>query len=236
MRYCTGKMQEDRDKHRNAQGHKLEKTLKYYTDNSNKYSGDSMSPIGSSDDQMLINKLIESKNFVIIPVNLSNDQTMYTHFYTIGLWYFWNIPDIVMKFENPMKNINPEMINLIYDILVNRMLECEKEIIDQKQERNTLGLDKINLQCELTIIREDEYFDIQSILLLWFNMFYVKIEVDTENQPIMPPVYQIQFNQKTYDQYEQNIIQRLMQNVKSSDESLDDSSSSHSDIESLDSD
>jgi len=228
-------MQQDRDKHRNAQGHKLEKTLKYYTDNSNKYSSDSMSPIGSPDDQMLINKLIESKNFVIIPVNLSNDQTMYTHFYTIGLWYFWRIPDIVMKFENPMKNINPEMVNLIYDILVNRMLECETEIFDQKQEKIRLDLNKINLQCELTIVREDEYFDIQSILLLWFNMFYVRTEVNTENQPIMPPVYLIQFDQNTYNQYEQNIIHRLMQNIKSSDESSDNSSSSHSDIESLDS-
>lgn len=197
--------------YRNKQAQKLQRLLKAYTET--KYSENSvdktLSPIGSQDSITLINKLIETKNFVIVPVNLSNESA-YTHFYTIGLWYFWNIPEIVIKFDSPTKNLNPEIINLICDILVNKMLE----INDNKYQNSiTLNLDKIDLQCSLTLIKDDEYLDIQSVHLLWFYMFYVEAQINAEKQPLLFPVYLINFDQNKYNLFEQKIINKMIDNV-----------------------
>ncbi len=203
--------------YRNRQALKLQKLLKIYTDDPDNLSSESLSPIGSPENIVLINKLIESKNFMIIPVNSPDDQTTYTHFYTIGLWYFWNIPEIVIKYENSMK-INPEIVNLVFDVIVNKILESNK---NENQEFVTnivkLNLERFNLECEMTLIKEDEYLDIQSVHLLWFYMFYAKARMNSDNQPIMFPVYLIHFDHNKYKLFEQKIIEKLIENVDQED-------------------
>lgn len=205
--------------YRNAQALKLKNLLKTYIENPDNLSSDSISPIGSSESIKLINGLIESQNFVIVPVNSSDDQT-YTHFYTIGLWYFWNIPEIVIKFEKPIQIINTQIVNLIYDIIVNKMLEIDYNHKTVTHESILIDLDIINSHCEMTLIKEDEYLDIQAIHMMWFYMFYAKAEKNADNQPLLYPVYLINLDQDKYTHLEFNIKKLIDQSYFDNEESI----------------
>ena len=81
-------------------------------------SKDDFEPLRNNDDITFIENLIKTNNFAVVPVYKENKITK---FYTVGLWYFFNVPELVINLENiVLDNENDEYINMIFDIIVSR--------------------------------------------------------------------------------------------------------------------
>src|SRR5579872_3977754 len=72
-------------------------------------------PIESKKDIEIIEKLIKLQTFLTIPI-CTNDGKGISHFYTLGLWYYWGIPEIIITFEKPLY-CDFEFISILTNII-----------------------------------------------------------------------------------------------------------------------
>jgi len=128
-----------------------------------KYSDTNFEPLSNEDDKLFIENLINIQTYVIIP-NYDNNKNKITHFYTVGLWYFHDIPEIVLNiddFEDTSENM--EIINMIFNIL-------HKNNAQTKDDK--LFIEKYKLTFNFTKIEVDDYLSIKCHFMMWFYMYY----------------------------------------------------------------
>jgi hypothetical protein len=202
--------------------------------------------INSKQDVDIIKYMINIESFVTIPGY--NDSNEFTHFYTIGSWYYWGIPELVIRFTNPLKE-KPKgienIICLIHDELFamyqnNILSKNNLERIDFNQEPDTISvnLQKLNLNFDINKLPQDDYIGANLFHMLWFYMYYMEAIKDENDEPQLYPVYTITIDNDRYDEIQKdlgsnlfNIVNEYMIRKETKIEDLD-----NSDEESIESD
>jgi hypothetical protein len=195
----------------------LQKTLdRYVSIATEKYSSidnipqNKGEPIENKRDIEIIEKLIKVRNYIVIPVY---SKKGITHAYTVGMWYFMGIPDIVINFEEPLDD-NHEFIQMIFSIihdtlsikleglLVNNKTDNISEYIDRLDYTNDIKLKtpKYKTEFELCKVKEDDYFDINCNYIIWFNSYFMRAATNmNDNEIMMYPIYEINFSKQEYN-------------------------------------
>jgi hypothetical protein len=190
-------------------------------------------PIDSQRDIDIINKMIELKIFITIPV-LQEDKNKtegISHFYTLGLWYYWGLPEIVIKFDKPIQQ-NAEFINIIVNIIHDKLYYMYKDkILINSQHSNgidfiqdinridfnegpkeiTIELEEFDVYFRMRRIEENQYMDIKTYYMLWFYMYYMDAILDKKNLPKLYPVYQIKLTEEKYIGLSKKIMNKLLE-------------------------
>ena len=177
----------------------------------NNITSDSCLAIESQKDIDTINKLIELETFVIVP-NYTDDNEYITHFYTIGMWYYWGIPEMVFKFDSPIKE-NAEFISLIVNLIHDKVFAMYRSKLitsditninrinyDLEPENIIIELDKFGIDFLMKRVVNNEYMDIKALYMLWFYMYYMDAKIDENNQPCLNPVYIINIGNAEFPQ------------------------------------
>lgn len=203
-------------------------------------------PVNSNSDVNIINKLIEMKSFITIPI--FNRSNSITHFYTIGLWYFWGLPELVIKFTEPIKQ-NADFINIITNIIYDKFFEMYKNKITMESNQNNkiinrldfelepnqikLEIDKFNICFNMKKVEHDKYMELNAIFMMWFYMYYMQAPVDKDNQPKLYPIYEIIFNEVEFSEIAKSIMNKLIEisldKINDIDLKTDDSNTSNED-------
>lgn len=238
---------------RTEQAKKLAIRLKVFRDtvlskygSYDKIKSDDCIPIQSENDVNLIKKLIELKNFVMIPISTEKGMT---HAYTIGLWYYWGLPEIVLTFDEPVDS-NPEFIhiivNLIHDYLFSKYSDkltsqspdIDRETFSQSNSPKNLVIDleDYNIQFKLSKVDETDYMSNGTSFMFWFYMYYMEAEHDDKNEPKLYPVYQINMGQAEYTQVTQKLISIMIEASikKLAEQKISGGCETDSDISSID--
>lgn len=215
-------------KYRNLQAKKLQMRLNVFTKVAidkfgaiNKIKQDHCAPIESQRDIDVIDKLISLETFATIPV-FTNDGSAITHFYTIGLWYYWGVPEIVFKFETPLKE-NTEFINVVISIIHDKLFAMySNRIVNQKSseinrlnfssepEKIVLKLENFGVDFKMKRVDNNQYMDIKAMFMLWFYMYYMDAILNEKNEPCLYPVYQINIDNAEYSKTCKIIIDKLL--------------------------
>lgn len=135
---------------------KLLQKFEEYHKNYGKTKGNN-GALDTENDIFIIKKLINSQDYVIIPVYVDDTGETVSHFYTVGRWYYHQKPDIVIRLENNTKMIMEIMYYLV-------------KIFDDGEGNNLITPRKI---------KEDEYMEIKAPYLMWFYMYYAELPKDT---------------------------------------------------------
>jgi hypothetical protein len=222
--------------YRNTKSAQLQERLEIFTKNLIKKYGsidkikkDGWSAIETQNDIDIIEQIIKVKSFVIIPMH-KNDTI--THFYTIGMWYYWSLPEIIIKFDKPVNGTDVMfkshmIINLIhqkmFDLYKNRIVEksdvCNTPTISRVNYENeaknlVLDISKFDLKIELERLDNNEYLDTNITHMLWFYTFYMDIGISAKDKmPIMFPVYITETNNKTLSQNCDNITNNILRDT-----------------------
>lgn len=186
-------------------------------------------PVESEKDIELVSRIINLKTFAIIPV-FANDTDI-SHCYTIGMWYYWGLPEIVLNFDKPLtKNI--EFINIIVNIIHDKLFmllqdkinknETDINRIDYELEDKEIELkiDSFDLQFNLKRV-DDDYMGIKALFLMWFYMYYMDAIVNNNGEPKLYPVYQISIDNDYYDEVCKKIIDKLKNRIVDPDSDSD---------------
>jgi len=129
-------------------------------------SKDDFEPLRNNDDITFIENLIKTNNFAVVPVYKENKITK---FYTVGLWYFFNVPELVINLENiVLDNENDEYINMIFDIIYRNIIK----LTDFSTDKINISLEKYNLNYDLINVKPDDYLGLDSHFMFWFYMYY----------------------------------------------------------------
>lgn len=232
--------------YRNFQSKILDNTLKAYYERTMKKYGSfdnivktGFEPLESKLDYNVIKRLIDNKNFVIVPVFKDNKILSV---YTIGLWYYWGIPEIILSFDKEIKSelsFIHVFINILYDNLFSHYKDriiSDNNInrLDYSKEDETvcLELEEYNLNIEFNNIKDNGYIDLKADLMLWFYMYYMKADIDEDKCPKMYPVYQLKLNENNFNQIMKKIEDQIVD--ISSESELSSLSSLSDDFEKLD--
>lgn len=244
--------------YRKLQAKKLQMRLSVFTKvvmdkfgSINKIKQDGCAPIESQRDIDMINKLISLETFATIPV-FTSDGTAITHFYTIGLWYYWGIPEIVFKFDTPIRE-NAEFINVVINIIHDKLFAVYRDRIvsnkrsdinrinfESEPETLVLNLENFGIDFKMNRVDNNQYMDIKAMFMLWFYMYYMDAIVNEKKEPCLYPVYQINIDSAQYSKTCKLIIDKLLSsavaklNIDQHSETQE-SSESESDSESEDS-
>ncbi len=214
---------------RNEQSNLLQKRLNLIKKANQSRTNDALS---SEKDEELLQSLIKNKTFLVVPIMNSKEEI--THIYTIGCWYYWGIPEIVIKFKNPFivkVNFIHTIISMIHDCLFS--LYSEKIMTNDPLKINKiefedehLNITDLNIEIELCRVSDDKYLELNTGYMLWFYSFWAEAEVDESNEPIMYPVYTLELSQNGIDEFIDGLVNNLMtkmESVKLSDTEDDDS-------------
>lgn len=163
--------------------------------------------INSKQDVDIIKALINIESFVTIPGY--NKSKELTHFYTIGMWYYWGIPELIIRFANPLKEkpgCIESIICIIHDELFamyqNKILSnINLERIDFNLEPDiiSVNLQKLKLNFDINKVSSDDYIDTNSLHMLWFYMYYMEALKDENGEPQLYPVYTITIDNDRFD-------------------------------------
>jgi hypothetical protein len=190
-----------------------------------KIKNDGCSPIDSQRDIMIIEKLIELKTFVTIPVFVQANENTKTisHFYTIGLWYFWGLPEIVITFEQPITQ-NAEFINIVINVIHDKLYAIYRDKLTphdndlnsitrldflKEPGRIKLRLNNFNIHFIMKRLEPIHYMENNTPFMLWFYMYYMEAQLDTDKQPKLYPVYQIKLNETQFTHVAEKIMDKL---------------------------
>lgn len=152
-------------------------------------------PISNNKDVELINKMIDSNTFILLPYY--DENNVMKGVYTLGLWYYWQLPELIINFEKDIEfNL---FVNLVVSAIKNKLAECFN--IDDKTN------DIIELEdFVLEKITDEKYMKMTT--LMWFYMYFS----DTN---VLYPIYQIDIS--NYDYLENklfdNVLDKLFDNV-----------------------
>jgi hypothetical protein len=237
--------------HRDIQSKKLQMRLNVFTKVAKDQYGaienikDISGPIESARDIDLINTLIRLKTFATIPVFNTNKEL--THIYTIGLWYYWGLPEIVLKFDESIKE-KSEYHNMVLNIVLNiihdklfamyhdKILGLNKNInqinFDSEPSDLNINLDNFDIEFNLKRVESDQYMDIKALYMLWFYTYYMEARMNDNSEPLLYPVYQLTINNAEYSKIFTHIIDKLITHAitnKSKDLESDSDSDTESD-------
>lgn len=203
---------------------------------------DEMIPLQSRSDVDLINKLVDTKDFVIIPVYNGNSIIQV---YTIGLWYYWGLPELVFNFTTPIKK-NQDFVHIFINIIKSQLDSNyhNKIVIDSKtidrsifnydnlQEEILLNIDKYDVDFIMKKMDDMDYLDKNTSYLLWFYMYYMDIKTNTNNEPILYPLYKIDVNYVNYSHIEKKVNSLIAESTNNLHKTQDNDS----DLSSIESD
>ena len=220
--------------YRNAQAQELKLRLDIFLKSTiSKYNSldmikeASFLPINSEKDVMIINKLIELKTFITIPVYVTNKCDTITHFYTIGLWYYWGLPELIIKFNEPV-NQNVEIVNIIINIIHDKLFTLYKDrllsqgpgtipgkkinLIDFNLEpaEYLLDLEKFDVKIKLNKMDDTDIMDFNTLIMLWFYTYYMDGQFDQNNEPKLYPTYTITYTETEYKLVAKKIIDKIL--------------------------
>jgi len=180
--------------------------------------------IESQRDIDIINKIIELESFITIPVYTSDAKAI-THFYTIGLWYYWGIPEIVLEFNLPITD-NTEFANVILNIIHDKLFSMHREKIiinntgryvdinridfSEEPKKIKLMLDKFDVNFKMIRIDGNQYMDIRAYFMMWFYMYYMNATKNEKDEPQLYPVYKINIDRNEYTQVSKKIMDKLL--------------------------
>lgn len=207
-------------------------------------------PIESKNDVNIIERLINLETFVTIPVFARNSHVynkcdnsstnkcdVLTHVYTLGMWYYWGLPEIVIRFDKPVidyHDVANILINLIHDelffkfknIIVNESDELIHIDYESVSKNVDIKLDKFDLEFTFKRISGDQYMDVKAGYMMWFYMYYMDAINDSKGNPKMYPVYQLEITQDTYINASKKIINKLKTTIENISNNTDVSLSS----------
>lgn len=164
----------------------------------------------------IINKLIDLQSFILLPV--SNDKGI-THVYSIGLWYYYGIPDIVINFENEITE-NQEFIQTIYSSLHEKLFELFESVIIDEYSENTndiilrhkfekdinINIKEFQFKFNMKRINEKHYMNMDCSYMVWFDTYFMK---SNNNENIEYPIYQIRLTKNEYNQICNSVLTSL---------------------------
>ncbi|VBB17696.1 hypothetical protein YASMINEVIRUS_159 [Yasminevirus sp. GU-2018] len=215
-------------------------------------------PIESKTDIDIIERLCQLQTFVTLPVH-DKTGTSITHFYTIGLWYYWGLPELIISFKNPIRE-NVDFINTITNIIHDELFHMYKDRVvstqpsdpkitpappsiarlDFEAEPETLKvvLDKFDLEFDLKRVPLDNYMGTKTVYMMWFYMFYMDAVNDANGQPKVYPIYQIDIDEgqfrsackKVIDALMKSAVEQSSMSIPSSLETVDEDSDTDSEI------
>lgn len=191
-------------------------------------------PISSKSDIDIINKLVELKDHITIPV--FNDN-MITHIYTLGLWYYWGLPEIVIKLEKYPNIKSLRYMNIIIDIVRNELYDKyidkivnEKnrnsiKVIDYEKEPDELAfhINEYDVDLKIKKMKDNEYIEMKTDFMLWFYSFYANVDYDKNGEIKMYPVYMLNLTETELDDILYKIIIKLSNKSKTDTDSSSDS-------------
>lgn len=198
------------------------------------------SPLESSIDIEIIEKMINLRTFVTIPIfkNTSTGNVV-THCYTLGMWYYWGLPEFMIELDTPI-NMQTDFINIITNIIYDELFFIFKNEINNTDSPNNIkridfqsefiniDLDKFDMKFKLKQIKEENYMDTNTPYMMWFYMYYMEAMTDDENKPKLYPFYQLSINDSDFKSICTKIIDILIE--KSFTETDSDSSDTETDI------
>lgn len=159
-------------------------------------------PLENKTDQIILEKLIFNKTFAILPF-MYDDRYMQS-VYTIGCWYYWRTPEIVLRFKEHIE-CEPELIHVIISRIHEKLYNLHKDAIDQKvsntfDRSTTITIDPYNVSLTLTLIDSDNLIDIHTPYMFWFYTFWDHIDPsDNREATNIYPVYLIEIDRPTID-------------------------------------
>ena len=177
-------------------------------------------PITSELDTQVIQRIINLKTFSIIPIFDKTNQYI-THVYTVGMWYYWGIPEILIKFEsNLYKNIGfiQTLINILHDLIFSKLkthiISNETiEWIDFKTRHHKLNINLNNFNSSdtmtLNLVNESEYMEITIAMLMWFYMYFVDALKDVDGEPRLFPLYKLNLTTDVYENISNDVTQAI---------------------------
>lgn len=179
---------------------------------------DEILPLQSDTDIVLLNKLIDTKDFVIIPIYDGNDIIQV---YTLGMWYYWGLPELFLVFNKPIKD-NQSFLDVFVNIIKLQLYKqyCNNIVIDNKTiNRDIFNYDTLpdeiflnisNYDIKYTLKKMDniEYFHKNISYMFWFYMYYMDIKMNSNNEPMLYPLYKIDIDIDNYT-YIENIVNTI---------------------------
>lgn len=200
---------------------------------------DDVLPIDAQEDIDVVNRLVQLKTFCIIP-NINPDTQRVTHIYTLGMWYYWGIPEILINFDVPViENEITFCKQLFLDVIHNYLYKkyMDKLVCDDNtkirsinfwNEPSTISIvnETYSINLDINRVAETEYIKLGLTRLLWFYMYYMKNIVISEGnnkQLLMFPVYQTTLSKISYSSIVDKIVNKLYNDaLKSSKDPLDE--------------
>jgi hypothetical protein len=177
---------------------------------------DDILPLQSETDIMLLNKLIDTKDFVIIPVYDGNDIIQV---YTLGLWYYWGLPELFFIFNEPVKN-NNTFIDIFVNIIKTQLYKqynnnivvsnksINRNIFDISPNEIFLNISEYDMKYTLKKMVDMDYLNKNISYMFWFYMYYMDIKTDNNKEPILYPLYKIDIDNYSYIENHINTITR----------------------------
>lgn len=178
-------------------------------------NSDDCVPIQSKDDIELLDKLINTQNFIIIPI-IDND--VITGAYTVGLWYYWGLPEIIISCDGT--NSHCQYFNILIEMIRRELFNTNENIIrrdvfnySNSPSNLCLSINKYDIVLELKKLDETDYLSKKTLHMFWFYMFYMEAELDDLNEPILFPVYCVDLNDKQCNQIIDKIFDNIVDNI-----------------------
>lgn len=207
-------------------------------------------PIESNRDVDMINRLVDLKTFATIPVFTAEGGNAVSHLYTIGMWYYWGLPELFIKFDQPIDSENTDFMGVLINIIHDNLFYKYKDKIVNK---NTHEIDRINFKKEpssiylsldgfdesikMKRVDDDDYMDLKAYFMMWFYLYYMEAESNEKNEPKLYPLYRIDLKKEKYPEICKKITDALMTSALSKlntpDGEIDDKNESNDDTSSV---
>jgi len=177
---------------------------------------DGNQPLENHTDQMILEKMINNRTFAVIPV--MRDDNYIESIYTIGCWYYWRTPEIVLRFNENIK-IEPEFIYQIIGSIHSHLYEIYKDDINlltvpSFKKSMELTIDKYELTLTLNQIDPDNYLDLHAPYMLWFYAFWDQGKLNDQQEVTdVYPVYLITIDEQTVIRIKNIIIGDMIDRV-----------------------
>jgi hypothetical protein len=166
------------------------------------------------------------------------------------LWYYWGLPEIVLKFNESIKE-KSEYHNMVLNIVLNiihdklftmyhdKLFDSNKNInqinFDSEPSELNINLNNFDIEFKLKRVESDQYMDIKALYMLWFYTYYMEARMDDKSEPLLYPVYQLTINHEEYSKIFTHIIDKLITHAitnKPRDSDSESETDSESDSES----
>ena len=177
-------------------------------------------PFETDNDHHVIQKIIELKTFVVIP-NIENNKIV--SLYTVGCWYYWNIPELYLYFDEPLQ-VNIHIVNTIVGTIHNALVNFINNSIDKTVEKTfDLELPEYQLSLTLEYVPIDNVLEINAPYTLWFNTYWGCVDLENKVDDPQYPTYKIKMNEQQITNVIDYVADSILENETEydSDDSLE---------------